>query len=436
MVQSGACHEDGAIVTSQAAHLRLDACPQASCEVLQDVGSSTMLSVDFQNRMRDANNCTSNGGLLFTHTRGLLNLANGPTRESSSHSLVALARHSEDDPVWNPVRVVAVNPTGVTLMKRAAFGLAVVLVSCLPCRAQEETRSVPEASLASVRERISQYVATFNEHNADEIGSFWTDDCVWTNEQTGERTSGRETLVQEFARFFQENEGARLTGDVEEARLIRPDVCVVEGQATLFLPDADPNVSAFTAVLVKEGDQWLISSSHERNVPEPPTPYDALRELEWFVGTWEDQTEGARVTTTVRWSANRAFLIRSFTAEIEGSDTVQGTQVIGWDPLNKQIRSWTFNSDGSFGEGTVARHDDSWTMKMWQILSDGRLASGTSVLTVVDDNTITVQKIGETVDGEPSPAADPVTVVRIDAAGTEARDAPNDGAATPAGATP
>ena len=28
------------------------------------------------------------------------------------------------------------------------------------------------------------------------------------------------------------------------------------------------------------------------------------------------------------------------------------TQRIGWDPAAKQIRSWEFDSEGGFGEGT------------------------------------------------------------------------------------
>ena len=50
---------------------------------------------------------------------------------------------------------------------------------------------------------------------------------------------------------------------------------------------------------------------------------------------------------------------------------------------------------------------------MNQMQSDGRLASGTSVITRVDNDTIEVQKIGESIDGEPIPASEPVTVVRV-----------------------
>jgi len=62
-------------------------------------------------------------------------------------------------------------------------------------------------------------------------------------------------------------------------------------------------------------DPWLIRNSRERDVRPPTSPHEALQDLEWLIGTWQDQSEDAQVITTVRWSPNRAFLIRSFTAQ-------------------------------------------------------------------------------------------------------------------------
>jgi len=264
----------------------------------------------------------------------------------------------------------------------------------------------------AIRQKVAAYVQSFNNYDAAALGKYWAENGVSASDASGERTEGRDAIQQDFAQLFADSPGVQLSGQVNSVRMIRPDVAELEGQTTLFISESESVRSAFSAIMVKEGNEWLLSSSHETDLPVPATPYDALQDLEWLVGTWQDQSDDAEVTTTVRWSANRAFLIRSFNAQL-GNEAVQGTQVIGWDPLGEQIRSWTFNSDGSFGEGTVAKHDDSWMIKKWQILGDGRLASGTRVLTRVDDDTISVKTIGETVDGEPVPASDAVTVVRI-----------------------
>ena len=290
----------------------------------------------------------------------------------------------------------------------------------------QDTAAVP-GEQEVIHQRLKAYLEVFNKQDAAAVAAFWSPDCVSTAEDSGQRIEGREALRQHFAAFFKESPGAQLAGQITDIQFVRPDVAVIEGRTTLVGGDAEPVVSVFAATLVKDGNAWLIRNSRERDLPPPTSPHEALQDLEWLVGTWQDQAEGAQVVTTVRWSPNRAFLVRSFTARFADEER-QGTQIIGWDPLNRQIRTWIFHSDGSFGQGTVSRHDDAWMLKMSQTLRDGRTAVGTQVITRVDDNTITVQVIGETVNGELVPTADPVTVVRTaessgDATGESANEA-------------
>ena len=297
--------------------------------------------------------------------------------------------------------------------------------------AQPGDRPAASAEQDAIHQRLVSYVEAFNQQDAAAVATFWSPDCISTAENSGERIEGREALQQHFAEFFQESPGARLVGEITDLQIVRPDVAVIEGRTTLVLADAEPVETVFAATLVKEGNQWLITNSRERDVLPVTSPQEALKDLEWLIGTWEDQLEDGQVVTTIRWAPNRAFLIRSFAAYFDDREQ-QGTQVIGWDPRNRQIRTWIFHSDGAFGQGTISRHDDAWMLKMSQTLSDGRTAAGTQILTRVDDNTITVQVIGETVAGELLPTADPVTVVRTaDASGSS-----TDGAANAEGVTP
>lgn len=283
---------------------------------------------------------------------------------------------------------------------------------------RQDAAAVPGEQEA-IHQRLTSYLEAFNKQDAMAVAAFWSPDCVSIAEDSGQRLEGREALQQHFAAFFKESPGARLAGQITDLQMVRPDVAVIEGRTTLAVGDAEPVVSVFATTLVKEGKEWLISNSRERDLPAPTSPHEALQDLEWLVGTWQDQAEDLQVVTTVRWSPNRTFLIRSFTARVAEEER-QGTQIIGWDPLNRQIRTWIFHSDGSFGQGTISRHDDAWMLKMSQTLSDGRTAAGTQVITRVDDDTITVQVIGETVNGELRPTADPVTVVRAAESGGDA----------------
>ena len=306
-------------------------------------------------------------------------------------------------------------------MIRNATWFALVMVVCrFACGGVawgQATPTQPAAPVESpaadeIRGRLAAYVEAFNRHDADGLAAFWAADGESIDLETGEQTAGRDALRTEFGAFFDENKTARLMGRIDDVRLIRPDVATVEGATMMFLDDGAIE-SAFSAIFVKEGDQWLISSSRERDLPTPATAYDALKELEWLVGAWRDDSSDAAVETNVRWTANRTFLVRSFNARTADGETFEGTQVFGWDPLSHEIRTWTFHSDGSFGEGTAAKLGDDWLLKMSQTLADGRLSVATQVITRVDENTITAQLIAQTLDGEPVPSSEPITVRRV-----------------------
>ena len=298
----------------------------------------------------------------------------------------------------------------IRIIVASAVLLSLTHVGLAQSNNRQDASAVPGEQEA-IHQRLASYLEAFNKQDAVAVAKFWSPDCLSIAEDSGERLEGREALQQQFAAFFKEAPGARLAGQITDIRIVRPEVAVIEGRTTLVVGDAEPVVSVFAATLVKDGNEWLISNSRERDLPPPMSPHDALQDLEWLIGTWQDQSEDAQVITTVRWSPNQAFLIRSFTAQF-ADEELQGTQIIGWDPLNRQIRTWIFSSDGSFGQGTISKHDQDWMLKMSQTLSDGRTAAGTQVITRVDDNTITVQVIGETINGEPSPASAAVTVVR------------------------
>jgi uncharacterized protein (TIGR02246 family) len=269
------------------------------------------------------------------------------------------------------------------------------------------------ADEAAIRKAITAYAEAFNNKDLKAVSAMWAAQASHTDRETGERTEGREAIVADIAADFKENPKSRLSGRVDRIRLIKPDVASIEGQTTFATPDEEPTVSTFTAIVINEKGKWLIDSIDEMPEPQPPSPSVALKELEWLVGHWVDETPEVRVDTTIRWSPNRAFLLRSYVVQMADAEQQEGTQVIGWDPRSREIRSWSFNSDGSFGDGTWSRNGEDWLIKSSQTLVDGRAASGTYVLTQVDKDTVNLQLIGHDVEGEPQPAAPAVKMARM-----------------------
>jgi uncharacterized protein (TIGR02246 family) len=290
------------------------------------------------------------------------------------------------------------------------------LLTCLAINTvwgQSAPLAAEDVATESVQASFEDYVQAFNRRDVSRLAARWTQQGVFVNETDQTRTVGRDAIARNLANLLDQQPDVTLGGRLDSVRFIRPDVVQVSGQAVTVRPDEEPSESKFTALLVREGEEWLFDSIQETSLPPPAKPYDQLQSLEFLVGHWVDDTGDVRVDTTIRWGANRTFLVRSYTIHREDEQLQQGTQVIGWDPREQRIRCWMFDSDGSFGEGNWLPGDDGWTVKITQTLADGSLAGGTQVITRVDDDTLTVQTVGREVEGESLPATEPVRVVRV-----------------------
>jgi hypothetical protein len=91
---------------------------------------------------------------------------------------------------------------------------------------------------------------------------------------------------------------------------------------------------------------------------------------------------------------------------------MSGMQIIGWDPVAKQIRSWVFDSDGGFGQATWNKKEDQWFIQQKGVLADGRQASSVNIIRYVDENTCTIQSVNRTVDNELLPNVPEVRIAK------------------------
>jgi ketosteroid isomerase-like protein len=273
--------------------------------------------------------------------------------------------------------------------------------------------NVVAADEVQIGKSLNDFVAAFNEKNAEKLAACWTETATHTDRETGERTEGRAAIQADFTKIFTAQPSIKLSASMTRFKLVTADVAQVEGQTTVIGGDGVPVESVFSAIMTRSGEKWLFDSIEETTAPIPATPADALQQLEWLIGEWADESGDVKVRTTFRWSANRAFLLRSFVAESADGNVMEGTQVIGWDANLLQIRSWTFNSDGAFGSSTWSKNENSWMAKSSQTSANGDISSGTYVLEQVDENSFTLQLIGHEINGEPQPASPAATITRV-----------------------
>ena len=94
----------------------------------------------------------------------------------------------------------------------------------------------------------------------------------------------------------------------------------------------------------------------------------------------------------------------------EGID--EGTQIIGWDPVIGQVRSWTFDSSGGFAQGAWSNSKGRWYVHKKGTTADGKTTTAVNHVTPVDENTFAFQSTQRTLAGQLLPNLNEVLVVR------------------------
>ncbi len=239
--------------------------------------------------------------------------------------------------------------------------------------------------VAGIGSMMRSYLQAFNRHDATALAAHWSPTGENVDLDSGEATSGREAVREVFTTLFEQDAAATIDIDVTSIRPLRDDVAVVDGVSRITFTDGAPSSSRFSAVVVRQAGTWMLDTVRESSVPLQAASARPLDELAWLLGAWEDVSDGVTASTQCFWSANKAFLIRShlLTAgpatpprPLAGDDQIPGllaagsagsreiTEIIGWDPDRRQLRSWVFTSDGGFAEGSWSHDGDTWTVRL------------------------------------------------------------------------
>jgi uncharacterized protein (TIGR02246 family) len=289
------------------------------------------------------------------------------------------------------------------------FAVIILVMSVAPLPAQEKEK--PSADEAEIRQAVKSYVEAFNKGDAAAVASLWADNGEYKG-PSGESFKGRKKIEAFLKKFFAENKDVQIQASPTSLRFPSPNSAIEIGTATVSRPGQTPEESQYVASYTKRAGAWKLTSVKEDESPEVLPGYEHLKELGWLIGEWVDQDEDSTLETTYQWSKNKSFITGAFTVFIEGKADLQGTQIIGWDPAAKAIKSWVFDSKGGFGQGIWYKSGNQWISESTGTLSDGEKASAMNIYTYVDDNTFTFQSIGRQMGGELLPNVDEVVVVR------------------------
>ncbi|APW61440.1 YybH family protein [Paludisphaera borealis] len=304
--------------------------------------------------------------------------------------------------------IVAFDATGVSLYAQA-------VTKSRPSAPQATAATDPAARSddeKAIRVLLDAFTKAFDAGDAAAAAATYSENGIVVDEQ-GERTEGRAAIRDQYARSFADNPGSTITIKVDSLRLLGPETAIEEGRTTIK-PAAGagaPDVSRFVAVYVKQGGQWRQAVVRDE-IARDLTPHDHLKELEWLVGDWVNESQDAVVSTTCAWAVGGNFLDREFTMKTEGRPVLSGTQRIGWDPLKQQFKTWIFDSEGGHGEGYFTRIGDEWVIKVEGVRQDGQPASSTNVVRRLGKDRISWQSVQRTLGGTAIPGVDEFVIVR------------------------
>ncbi|MGE3315683.1 MAG: SgcJ/EcaC family oxidoreductase [Planctomycetaceae bacterium] len=262
-----------------------------------------------------------------------------------------------------------------------------------------------------IRQTAQAFAKAYNAGDAKAIADEFLHDGEYIDEFKNV-FKGRDAIEKEMAAFFESSPGNQISIAVEGVRFVGSNMAIEEGVTTLDPADVNegPAVdSRYVAVHLKQNGKWQIAVARDLE-SEVPTPHEHLRQIEWLIGEWVDESDEATVRTSTRWSEDGNYILSEFHVEASGVRTMDGSQRIGWDPVAKQIRSWVFDSEGGFAEGAWTKVGDEWLVKANGVRPDGTVASATNVYSPLDGKTIRWSTTQRVIEGELQPDVSVVMV--------------------------
>lgn len=306
-------------------------------------------------------------------------------------------------------------------MRRTVYFTLLLLISgaCL-VQAQKKIEKTPEKAesakssdanpeLDAIRKESEAFVSAFNQQDAKSVAALWTEDGEYVDE-SGNTLSGRESIEKGYADFFEENPKAKISITIASLRMLSDGSAVEDGHARVA--PGSTGVTQYTAFHVKVNGKWKMATVRDTEIPAP-VAYHALKDLDWLIGSWEAEENGAKLKSSCRWIANHTFLERRYSAtHLDGSKS-EGLQILGWNPYAGHIQSWDFSSDGGNAAGVWLPTEGGWRGEMQGVAGDGSVTSAVNYLIRLDDNAYVWRSTDRRRAGLVLPEADEVVIRRV-----------------------
>jgi len=292
----------------------------------------------------------------------------------------------------------------------AALATAVLASAC-PCFAQAPTDAPPEKAAIIANDRA--FEAAYAKADVKMLADFFAEDAEYIADD-GRTLSGRAQIEETLRAGLLARKGGKIAINVDAVRVLSPEVVSEKGTTTVTTKDGEASTSLYNAIHVKKDGKWKISQLVESPLPAV-SPRERLEELAWLIGNWEeaDKTNDLTVQSQYLWARGGNFLTRNVTVKRGGDAALEGWQIIGWDPIEERIRTWTFDGEGGFAEGYFTREGERWLLRETGVAPDGSRTGADNTITKVSADRFTFESNNRTLDGDPQPSIGRVEINRV-----------------------
>lgn len=276
----------------------------------------------------------------------------------------------------------------------ACVALAILVT---PGAVYSQPTTPAERETDAVRAASKEFQQCVRRADADALRKLCTTDGQYID-ATGQVTKAGE-MINRFAALPPSNDNAPEQAASEQTlRFLTPDVAMESKVDNTNAADGGLLNRRLTAIWVKREGKWLLDSLHE-HVGEATPFNEHLKALDWLLGEWVGTTDDASILVSSHWSGGGNYIVREFVFARDRGEVVNATQRIGWDPVAKRIKSWTFDSQGGTGEEIWRHEGQRWIVDTSDVSPDGKQGKTSSVYIPVDENNYKWEVIGADVAG-------------------------------------
>jgi uncharacterized protein (TIGR02246 family) len=306
------------------------------------------------------------------------------------------------------------------MTKKASIVIASVVVAVVAIgylRGQQTTEKLASgqadkgnaADTDAIKKAGQSFLKAYLAGDAKAMAALWTENGEYFADD-GTILRGRVDIEKAYRDLFAKKKPeTEAEIDVTSIRFPSKDSAIEEGYFRMRTGKEAAVSTKYTVLHVREGGKWLMAV-----VREWPSEGNSLEDLDWLIGTWEAKREDAEIRATYEWWGDKAF-IRAILNIKQKEQTSKGFQMIGKDHSTGQVRSWSFDEGGSFGEATWNRDGRKWVQAATAVLEDGSVQEMTHILTWIDKDAFTFQSVQRALNGEPMPDIAPIRVTRVKA---------------------